>query len=161
MLQKQFEHYLTSLGVSRKTIRNYRSDLSHFIQWSILRLKTVGSYIEDLSELIPFLTNNFVSDYKIFMSENASPERTINRRLSTLRQLSRFLIHSQIINGDFMSDIQNVGLAKKQARFSLSLISDFTNHLESQKVSQNTIKNYQSDIRQFLTWLENNHARFA
>lgn len=161
MLQNQFENYISSLGISPKSFKNYKSDFSHFFGWAILKLKSFGTYIEELSELVPFLNSNFVREYQSFMLDNSSPVKTINRRLSTLRHLSNFLIKSQLADEDFMSEIQNVGTSAKKRTFSTSLIEGFSAHLEAEKVSRNTIKNYQSDIRQFLAWLENNHARFA
>jgi len=161
MLQKQFENYLLHLGLSSKSIKNYKSDYLHFLGWAILKMKSIGTYVEELSELVPFLSHNLASEYKNFMIENSFPTKTVNRRLSTLRHLSRFLLTNQVTGEDFTQDLPNTGLTSKRRPVPTSLIDNFTAHLEAEKVSKNTIKNYQSDIRQFLNWLENNHARFA
>jgi site-specific recombinase XerD len=121
----------------------------------------MGTYIDELSELVPFLSPNIAHEYKDFMVENSLPLKTINRRLSTLRHLSKFLTSSQIIDLDFTGGIQNTGIIHEKSLVPASLIDSFSSHLEAQKISRNTIKNYQSDIRQFLAWLEKNHARFA
>lgn len=161
MLQKQFENYLSSRGISPKSIKNYKSDLSNFIAWAIKNLKSYGSYVENLTELVPFLSPKLISEYK-FHLQTDSPVKTLNRRLSTLRSLSKFLISSQIIDNDFMEKIQNINLqTTKPALKTHSLLKDFIAHLTNQNISKNTIKNYSSDVRQFLTWLENNHAQSA
>jgi len=162
MLHNQFENYLLSLGISPKSIKNYKSDISHFLGWAILKLKTFGTYVENLSELAPFLNRGMVLEYKEFVSINSVARKTINRRLSTLRQLSKFLITSEILDFDFMEQVKNIEASKgKSALSSSSVVKGFISHLEAGSVSKNTIKNYASDVRQFLSWLESNHARFA
>ncbi len=154
----QFENYLQKTGITKKSIKNYKSDISHFMGWAILKLKTIGTYIENLSDLSPFLTSKFITEYLSYMIGNNFPRQTVNRRLSTLRHLSKFLIASQIIDFDFMGSIQN--LPSEELKLSSSLsnhksVHDFRSFLEAQSVSKNTIKNYMSDVKQFLTWLEN------
>lgn len=155
-IKKEFVKYLDSLGISPKSHKNYRSDLTHFIGWAILKIRSFGSYADSLSEIVPFLTNDLVHGYRNYMTENQAPFKTINRRLSTLRHLSRFLTATQVIDLDFMNGIENVGgLAKKKPSID-PVIKDFRTFLEAEKVSPNTIKNYLSDIKQFITWLESN-----
>jgi len=149
------------LNISPRSLRNYRSDFLHFFAWSILRLKNFGSYIEDLSELVPFLSHQFASEYKAYMTENSMPVKSVNRRLSTLRHLSKFLLAEGLTEYDFTATVENIGSVQKNQPLLASLVDDFSSHLESENVSKNTIKNYQSDIRQFLSWLEKNHARFT
>lgn len=158
-IKKEFVKYLESLGISPKSHKNYRSDLSHFIGWAILKIRSFGSYVESLSEIVPFLTLDLAKNYKNYMTENSVPNKTINRRLSTLRHLSRFLTATQIIDLDFMSGIENVGIGAKEkspvTNYNL-VINDFRAFLEAEKVSHSTIKNYLSDIKQFMSWLESN-----
>jgi site-specific recombinase XerD len=71
--------------------------------------------------------------------------------------LGRFLLVSQILPYDFALNLSNIP-AQKQKQISYEIIKDFKRHLEEKRVSQNTIKNYLSDIRQFLTWLETNYV---
>ena len=162
MLQNQFEKYLASLGISVKSLKNYKSDISHFLGWAVLKAKTFGSYAEELSDLIPFLSTKMSVEYRDFMTANSMPPKTINRRLSTLRHLAKFLINSQITDFNFMDGIQNLSDAQKKGSLSYhSIISQFSSHLEAENVSKSTIKNYVSDVRQFLIWLERNHAQPA
>ncbi len=156
--RSDFVKYLNSLGISPKSHKNYRSDLSHFIGWLILRIRSFGSYIDTLTEATPFLSKNIAGEYKGYLVENQIPAKTINRRLSTLRHLSRFLIGIQIISSDFMEGIENISAKESTQKNLTPIIEEFRAYLTKEKVSPNTVKNYLSDIRQFLTWLEINHA---
>lgn len=160
-LKLDFIAYLSTLDISSKSLKNYKSDVSHFLSWAILRVRSFGSYIDNLTELLPFLSLNLVSEYKTYLSRNNIPDRTVNRRLSTLRHLSRFLISSQTISQDFMSGIENISANAILNIAGSPLVDEFKNHLQDQKVSRNTIKNYTSDIKQFMSWLEKNYQNFS
>lgn len=155
-IKNEFVKYLDSLGISPKSHKNYRSDLTHFIGWAILKIRSFGSYADSLSEIVPFLSHNLARGYKNYMSENKAPAKTINRRLSTLRHLARFLTATQVIDLDFMDGIENIGTVVKKRADIDPVINDFRSFLEAEKVSSNTIKNYMSDIKQFMSWLESN-----
>lgn len=153
---EDFLKYLSALKLTPKSLKNYKSDISHFAGWAILKIRTFGSYIDNFSQALPFLSKPLVEEYMAFMQKNSTPPKTINRRLSTLRHLSRHLIASQIVDSDFMSGVENISFAQKSGISQNSVVNDFRSYLEAEKVSSNTIKNYLSDVRQFLTWLENN-----
>lgn len=156
-IKNNFNKYLTSLGISAKSHKNYRSDISHFAGWLILKIRTFGSYVENLTEAVPFLSKDLAVEYKNYMIENATPLKTVNRRLSTLRHLSRFLVSTQVIDADFMTDIENVSDVKEAKAVRVAnhpSIEEFRSYLEAEKISPNTIKNYLSDIKQFMSWLE-------
>jgi site-specific recombinase XerD len=155
-VKKEFIKYLDFLGISPKTHKNYRSDLSHFMEWAILKIRSFGSYADSLSEIVPFLSHDLAHGYKNYMAENKAPVKTINRRLSTLRHLARFLTATQIIDLDFMNGIEKMGGVVKKRTDIDPVVNDFKNFLEAEKVSSNTIKNYMSDIKQFMSWLESN-----
>jgi site-specific recombinase XerD len=56
-----------------------------------------------------------------------------------------------------MIGIENMGGIQKKKPAIDPVIANFRSYLEGQKVSGNTIKNYLSDVKQFMTWLETNH----
>lgn len=153
-----FVKYLENLGISPKSHKNYRSDLNHFTGWLILKVRSFGSYIESLSDGIPFLNKNLSQEYKSFLLENKIPVKTINRRLSTLRHLSRFLTFSNLSGSGFMDGIENISLGKNDRVLPDSVLQSFQAYLETEKVSKNTVKNYVSDVRHFLSWLESNQV---
>lgn len=156
--KKNFVKYLESLGISSKSLKNYKSDLSHFASWVIARVKGFGSYIDTLAEAIPFLSEAMALEYKDHMIAGHVPSKTINRRLSTLRHFSRSLLASQLTDTDFASGLENISSSRVVKNNSSPLISEFGTYLEAKKISKNTIKNYLSDTRQFLAWLEQNHG---
>lgn len=153
-IKLDFVKYLDSLGLSSKSHKNYRSDLNHFVAWAILKMRSFGSFVENLTEVVPFLNSRIAEEYMSFMKQNNYPDKTINRRLSTLRHLSRFLTASQVIDIDFMAQIGNVSSRKSLKSKVFPTLAAFQTYLEEQKVSPSTTKNYVSDIRQFLSWLE-------
>jgi site-specific recombinase XerD len=155
-IKLEFVKYLDSLGISPKSHKNYRSDLSHFIGWALLKIRSFGSYAESLSEIVPFLNSTLAHEYKKYMTENSTPSKTVNRRLSTLRHLARFLTSTQVVDLDFMAGVENIGFGGKKKPSTVPVVEDFKAFLEAEKVSPNTIKNYLSDIKQFMSWLETN-----
>ena len=155
-MEKEFYKYLYNLKISPKSHKNYRSDLNHFSRWLKLKLKSIGTYIESLSDAIPFLSTNLISDYKNFMIENSIPPKTINRRLSTLRHLSKFLVSTQIVDTDFLYSIENISSIKTFTDTASPLVTNFRSYLITEKVSPITIKNYLSDINQFVAWFDKN-----
>lgn len=158
-IKKDFFKYLNNLGISAKSHKNYRSDISHFTNWIINKVKSFGSYSESLTDTIPFISYDLAVEYKNDITKDAASIKTANRRLSTLRHFARFLVSTQIIDSNFMDGIENITTTPKvDANLEHPMLSEFRNHLEAQNVSKNTMKNYLSDIRQFLVWIETNQT---
>jgi site-specific recombinase XerD len=152
--KNSFLEYLRLLGISAKSHKNYRSDLKHFSGWVVQKIKSFGSYAENLSEAVPFLSDKIAIEYKNFLVRSNVPAKTINRRLSTLRHLARHLVSADFLNQDFMNGVENIPLAPARKAKENPIIERFRSYLESEKVSPNTVKNYVNDIRQFVTWAE-------
>jgi site-specific recombinase XerD len=91
-------------------------------------------------------------DYKKFLVDNATPIQTTNRRLSTLRNLSRFMVATQIIDFDFMDGLTGAGITPN-VKSADPILEKYAKHLESQKASKNTIKNYVADVKHFISWV--------
>jgi site-specific recombinase XerD len=51
-----------------------------------------------------------------------------------------------------MDGITNISTKKTLSTY--PFIIQFEKHLEAEKVSKNTVKNYISDVKQFISWLE-------
>lgn len=152
-----FENYLlNAIKISKKSIKHYRSDILHFSGWAILKIKTLGILAEEFTQVIPFLSRELLKEYKSYMLSNSVAVKTINRRLSTLRHLSRFLVLNDILHFDFMEKIPNVKKDNPEYLQEHS-IQEFSKFLSSEKVSQNTSKNYIADLKQFFSWLETNN----
>ena len=150
----EFLKFLSSTGNSKNTIKFYKSDLLHFKGWLIFKLRNTGILIDEFNQALPFIKNNFANEYRQYLIENKLALKTINRRLSTLRSLAQFLLTSQILDFNFTDGINNLTNKLTEHIQTLPLIEGFQKHLEAQKVSKNTVKNYLADIRHFLLWLE-------
>ena len=155
-IKKSFFEYLNSLGLSAKSHKNYRSDLNHFSGWVILKVRSFGSYIENLTEAVPFISKNLILEYSNYLSENNIPVKTINRRFSTLRHFAKFLESQNMVDENFMEGVENISLNPKVEFNALPILSEYKTYLEAKKASPSTIKNYTSDVRQFLNWIESN-----
>lgn len=140
-LPNSFENHLKNRGVSSKTLRNYRSDLNHFLAWA------------KVDNILPHFTASLVANYKGYHLENKIPESTTNRRLSTLRNFARFLVTEGYLLSDPTQIISNVKKDTGWEEKAEKLLKDFKKHLEEEGVSKATLKNYISDTRQFLVWI--------
>lgn len=153
---KNFLNWLLAQGKSFVSIKNYKSDLNHFLAWAVLKLKSFGTFVESFGEITPFISHSFFEEYKEFMIQNKIKDKTINRRLSTLRSFSKFLYSEGILDKNFSEGIQNVGIGihtKTQEKVA-DIIGRFRESLDKEKkVSPNTVKNYISDVRSFLAWV--------
>lgn len=154
LTRKKFLNYLSSLGISQKSHKNYKSDINHFLSWLKIHIKSFGASCESLDEAFAFLKPTTALSYREEMAKSSVPHKTINRRLSTLRHFSRFMTISQILDFNFMEGIENVAVRNPKRLNQDGLIGEFRAHLAAQKASANTIKNYLSDINQFLSWLD-------
>lgn len=155
--KKAFLEHLLNRGISKKSLKNYKSDLTHFLGWAYLRVQSWGSYATSLEQLIPLLSNKLGQEYKRYLTDNKIPSRTINRRLSTLRHLSRYLYESRFLTTDFARNISNVNLKPKDS--SSKTLDEFETYLKSQRVSRTTVRNYVSDIRLFHSWAQQRSKR--
>ncbi|HEX6977459.1 MAG TPA: site-specific integrase, partial [Patescibacteria group bacterium] len=99
--QKEFEEYLQStLGISKNTLKSYRSDIRHFLTWlGVARIE--DAYLK--------LNAIEANAYKSYLSSSNTPIKTINRHLSSLRHLSRFLVSKKYLQKNFMETIGNAG----------------------------------------------------
>lgn len=149
-----FEEYLAqNRKVSRKTLRNYRADLSHFTAWTVSNLQAQGINVSNLEQILPYFSGQLVANYKGYHLDNQTPESTTNRRLSTLRNFSRFLQTSGIVKENSIELVSNVKQISSWDEQVGLITQEFGMFLSRQNVSKVTLKNYLSDVRQFLCWI--------
>lgn len=157
-IAQEFFNYLVKNGVSSSTLKNYKSDIKHFSDWITRSVKSLGVFAESLTEVTPFINSSTAQSYKSFLESIGSPSKTINRKLSTLRKLSGFLLSNNILHFDFVSETKNIQEAQPKTKTNTNKIEtifkDFQIYLENEKTSKNTIKNYLSDIKQFFSWID-------
>ncbi len=156
-LPKQFKLYLKSRGVSPVTIKNYLSDFNHFWGWLIFSLKSQAIVFdpEKPETIVPKITPPIINDYKEFLLANKTPVKTVNRRLSTLRQWGECCLSHRWLRSNPAKKIINLPeKAQKAKKASQDILIEFREDLKREKISPVTIKNYLSDLRHFLAFLE-------
>jgi site-specific recombinase XerD len=143
-LSAQFKNFLFSQSEkpSAVTVKNYLSDINHFIRWYE---KTLGKSFSP--KLVTYQT---IEQYKKGGYEVFS-QSSMDRHLSSLRKFFKFLkLDGQIASTPF--DIILSGA--KSAESDPFHLKDFKNFLYVYNASHLTIKNYIIDVRQFLSWAQ-------
>ena len=154
-LPKTFKLYLKTQGVSPVTIKNYLSDFNHFWGWLIFSLQSglVPFDRNDSLTIIAYFTSQMVIRYKDFLLANKIPPQTVNRRFSTLRQFGKFCISQGWIAANPAKQITNISYQERLDQKE-KILTEFKRDLEKERASPLTVKNYLSDLRHFLGWLE-------
>lgn len=145
----QFRNYLLNKNASKVTVKNYASDVSHFIRWFEAELQ---------SSFSPSLITPETIDYyrKCYSPPKADQPRadkalsaaSLDRHVSSLRKFFRFLV----LNGQISeSPFEHAQAIEKSDPWKLK---EFKDYLYVYNSSNLTIKNYINDVRQFLKWAE-------
>jgi len=146
--EASFKKFLLAENVSPITLKNYLSDLRHFLGWTVLKLKAQDKKnFENLSplEFLNQIDESLLEEYKNYLVVNAIPAKTINRRLSTLRKFFSFCISQGWLKENPAKKIQNLKLKID------SIISSFALSLEKENLDQKTIKSYLEVVQEFLS----------
>lgn len=156
-IKNDFSSYLVRVGISKATIRNYRSDITHFLHFifGVLNIDTTSNAA--IYDIFGTMDTNTGATYKEYMLASHIPQRTINRRLATLRHFSTFLRLKGAIKDDFVEGVQNV--QRHNSSKNTPLITQYRRQLIQSGQSKNTIKNYISDVRHFLNWVKEDNMR--
>ncbi len=156
--------------LSKATLKNYTSDLRHFLGWSVLKLKVQSSKlkVDEIKNLTPqeflgFITKEFIEEYKQYLASNKIPLKTVNRRLSTLRKFFSFCIDQGWIEENPAKRVKNqvaglparasqwqAGSKKHVARNTKDLINEFKKYLISKKIPDQQISTIITDVKEFL-----------
>ncbi|OGK18762.1 hypothetical protein A3G67_02370 [Candidatus Roizmanbacteria bacterium RIFCSPLOWO2_12_FULL_40_12] len=111
-LEASFRHFLTAGNkkMSSASIKNYLSDLRHFLGWLVLAVKSKSTDALELDSdnIFQYLTKEVIAQYKAYLSKNDIPIKTINRRLSTLRKFCSFCISQRWIDSNPAKQIHNI-----------------------------------------------------
>ena len=76
-IEQGFCNYLKSLGLTKNSIRFYKSDLSHFARWVLAKIKSLGASAQNLKESVPFLNPAVTGQYKNYLNADEAPDLTI------------------------------------------------------------------------------------
>lgn len=138
-----FKEFLLSKNKSRVTIRNYLSDLSHFIEW--YQNEFNKTYSKDA------VTSYTIALYREHCLSHGLTNRSLDRHLSSLRSYFSYLIIQKLIQINPFHE--NKELYQEIPPY-INAIKQFKNYLYENNISNLTIKNYISDLKQFFAWLD-------
>lgn len=93
------------------SVKNYLSDLRHFLGWL-----TLYSTNNQRSNLIASINESSVGEYKSYLIQNNIPEKTVNRRLSTVRKFCSFCISQRWMQENPAKKVTNVILRSPTSR---------------------------------------------
>jgi len=153
-LEADFLLFLKSANIAEITLKNYLSDINHFFGWLefYLKSKNLQFTIYNSQFVTKWFTQEIIREYKNFLAANNIPRKTVNRRLSTLRKFGSFCVSQQWLKENPAKQIANVtehGTANMEHE---GVLREFETSLKNEGQTPVTIKNYLSDIRQFLNW---------
>jgi site-specific recombinase XerD len=153
-LPELFKLYLQIQRSSTLTVKNYVIDVNHFLSW--LAQKTGIKHQIVGKAIFGLFTIETIGEYKQNLLQDRTPLSTINRRLSALRKFGQFGLKQGWLTENPAEKVANATL-KQDVRWETQdekILENFQKHLEKEKASPLTIKNYLSDLRHFLSWLE-------
>ncbi|HYM65290.1 MAG TPA: site-specific integrase, partial [Candidatus Sulfotelmatobacter sp.] len=142
-LTSAFKNYLFSQDKkpSKVTVKNYLSDINHFIRWFESKYSKPFSPQE--------VNRQTIEGFKLDNTEAFSAS-SLERHFSSLRKFFYFLK----LEGKISSDPFKPLVSEANASLDPWHIKDFKSFLYVYNASHLTIKNYIIDIKQFLTWAE-------
>ena len=161
-LVNQFKSFLLELpssrqggkkGLSKVSVKNYLSDIRRFLDW-------LSQYQPQISSAVPQrLSSDHFQAYLDFLTHQDLPHSTISRHFSSLRRFATFieivyhqppLIIPTITSPDSTPKAEPTSIQTS----SPNLLSSFSQYLKDQQKSASTVRNYLSDIRHFLAWVD-------
>lgn len=156
-LLREYKIFLQEKKVSDVSIKNYLVDARNFLGWFSLFLKTNKNlYSTSDSPMFSYLNVEMITKYRSFLSENGTPDKTVNRRLSGVRKLASFALSQGWISSNPGKMVQNLGSQTKKVvidEWKQELIQSYSHDLQKQNLNKTTIKNYVSDATGFLSFL--------
>lgn len=155
----EYKLFLQEKKINNHSVKNYLVDARKFIEWFSLYAKTHNLPVSNTSlSFFRLINTTVISEYKSFLTNNETPVKTINRRLSGVRKLLSFALSKDLINQNPALEVANVGVKSEKTNnkeeWVESTIEKFKKDLIKDKVSKNTIKNYISDTNHFLLFIQ-------
>lgn len=152
-LLEEFHQYLKPKKLSKKSVKNYISDVRQFLEWS------------DKNDFRDFTPVVFKT-YKSHLIDSKIPSKSINRYLSSLRCFGEFLKKEKLMMINPVKKLENVKGPKinpsTSSRFSFTakekILEEFKQSLKDQHLSKKTITNYISDTKQFLEFMNSKNS---
>ena len=120
-------------NASHITIKNYKSDLNHFIKW----YENTYSHTFSPEKVTSQVLNKF-------QSSSGLTQASLKRRLAALKKFYSLLEKNNYSHNPFNS--------KTITQVEILNIEDVANYLHKRGATQVTVKNYLTDIKQFINW---------
>ncbi len=142
-LTAQFKNYLAKQKLSPATLKNYVSDVDQFLAWLAGELQEAA--IEPVQ-----LTASVFQNYGRWLNaaENHIHPATAERYLSGLRRFGEFLNAAKLTDANPAADLKPTAIDPTLDQ----VVNDFRNELVRQNLAPSTVKNYVSDVHQYLLW---------
>ena len=158
-LEASFKVFLTAGNKNKVTIKNYLSDIRHFLGWLTLYFRAKSLSKEQLSTnnnesfiWLSLINKQTIFDYRSYMKENRLPDKSINRRLSTVRKFCSFCISQGWLKENPAKQIENVGLMERPKILTQKdVLLQFEQSLLDENLDNQTIKNYLSTAQELLS----------
>lgn len=151
-LEADFKKYLTAENISADSIKNYLSDYRHFIGWLSHLLSTQGITEPLLDAFMNSLTTSRIQEYKAHLVGDGIPEKTINRRLSTVRKFCAFCISQQWLKTNPAKAVENKQHTETASSETVGhYLKIYAYSLQSAKIKKQKIDEMLADVQEFLT----------
>jgi site-specific recombinase XerD len=156
-LPQLFKLMLQAENAAPATVRNYFCDANNFINW-LANIYGISN-LNEPSFVCKYITIETIKDYKNSLINGNAGAKTIKRKLSSLKKLVKFAQSHGWIENTRQQSVQVLtaeefifGSNNLQSPVEI-VIQNFRNYLTKQRISQISVKNYASDIRDFLEWI--------
>ncbi len=104
-IEPKFKDFLRAENISADTLKNYLSDIRHFLGWL--------SYNKLLDKTFEKINSTHILQYKSYLESSKVPVITINRRLSTLRKFFTFLHRENPVQVNPAKEVPNIKIESK------------------------------------------------
>lgn len=149
-LEPVFREYLSAvINLKPISIKNYLSDYRYFAGW-FQTYKIPSLDPQENPKPLDYLDPQIMQEYKDFLIASQTSEKTINRRLSSLRTFCACAVAQGWMSTNPARQISNAytQLRKKSAHNELDI---FHKHLTQEKLSSGEISTTMQDIHEFLS----------
>jgi site-specific recombinase XerD len=152
-IETKFNSFLNNQGVSDKTISNYCSDVRYFMDWVTTNNASMFSDVQSPSAFFSLITPELLSAFRDTQVTIGIPTSTINRRLSSIRMLFKWATDAGVTFTNPTQTLRNINTPiDVPAQTMEGMLGAFEQSLRLEGAADSTIKNYVSDVQQFLIW---------
>lgn len=136
--------YLKKTQLPKKVQKIYLGFFRSFLNWLSLILD-VNTTFEIPLAFLPFLENSSLEKYRKFLEYSKLNKHSVKIRLQVLQEFKSFLSENKTLNLNSNSNAQDL--------FCQALVEEFIFDLKEEGIKNLTLRNYKTDISQFLYFL--------